>query len=261
MKKPSTAPRKAKASTGTEYRFSIDAYTPETMPMARLAEYMSRLAEILGEPSAVHFDRLVAGSTVLVHRIEREALPKVRERAAAVQRGDAPREAIRAYRAINRLLREDNGVGVLRENVRGAKVLLFPGREETEETISSVRQTGTIDGFVMKVGGTDETVPVLLKSEDQLISHCWTTKPIAKQLAHKLFEPVRLFGTGRWGRDADGMWTLHEFEIKTFESMQDVPLSAAIAELRAIDGDWGSEAYQELAVIRNGPARRRHGGH
>ena len=261
MKKPSSAPGKAKANTGTEYRFSIDAYTPETMPMARLAEYMSRLAEILGEPSAVHFDRLVAGSTVLVHRIEREALPKVRERAAAVQRGDAPREAIRAYRTINRLLREDNGVGVLRENIRGAKVLVFPGREEAEETISSVRQTGTIDGFVMKVGGTDETVPVLLKSEDQLISHCWATKPVAKQLAHKLFEPVRLFGTGRWGRDADGVWTLLEFEIKTFESMQDVPLSAAVAELRAIDGDWGSEAYQELAVIRNGPARRRHGGH
>jgi len=261
MKKPPRAPRKAKAEAGTEYRFSIDAYTPETMPMARLAEYMAQLAVVLGEPGAVHFDRLVAGSTVVVHRVEREAVPKVRERTAAVARGDAPRDAIRAFRSINRLLREDNGTGVLRERVRGAKLLLFPGREDDRETISSVRQTGTIDGRLMKLGGTDETVPVVLESEDRLIAHCWTTRALAKQLAHKLFEPVRLFGSGRWGRDADGAWTLLEFEIKHFETMHDVPLSAAVAELRAIGADWGKDAYRELAVIRGGPSRRRHGGH
>lgn len=261
MKKQSRVPRKVKADAGAEYRFSIDAYTPATMPMARLAEYMAQLALILGEPGAVHFDRLASGSTVLVHRVEREAVPKVRERAAAVARGAAPREAIRAFRTINRYLREDNGTGVLREKTRGPKVLVFLGREEVTETVSSVRQAGTIDGFVMKVGGTDETVPVLLRSEDQLISHCWATKALAKQLAHKLFEPVRLFGSGRWGRDGDGLWTLLEFEIKHFETMQDAPLSVAIAELRAIDADFGTDAYEELAVIRCGPSRRRHGSH
>lgn len=261
MKQRSSTSRKATKRTGTEYRFSIDAYTPETMPMARLAEYMTQLAEILGEPSAVHFDRLESGSTVLVHKIEREAAPKVRERAAAVQRGDAPRDALRAYRAINRLLCEDNGVGLLRENRRGARILVFPGRDAAEETIASVRQPGTIDGFVMRVGGTDETVPVWLKSEDQLISHCWAKKQLAKQLAQKLFEPVRLFGTGRWGRDSDGLWTLLAFEIRTFETLQDAPLSAAITKLRAIDAEWDRGSYGELALIRHGPPRGHRGGH
>ena len=52
MKKQSRVPRKVKADAGAEYRFSIDAYTPATMPMARLAEYMAQLALILGEPGA-----------------------------------------------------------------------------------------------------------------------------------------------------------------------------------------------------------------
>ncbi|MFZ0864037.1 MAG: hypothetical protein ABR881_23780 [Candidatus Sulfotelmatobacter sp.] len=31
-----------------EYRFEIDAFTPATIPMARLAEYVSDLAKIFG---------------------------------------------------------------------------------------------------------------------------------------------------------------------------------------------------------------------
>lgn len=39
---------------GTIYRFKIDAYSPDTMPMARLAQYMGELAVLLGEREAVH---------------------------------------------------------------------------------------------------------------------------------------------------------------------------------------------------------------
>ena len=38
-----------------EYRFRIDAFSPETLPMARLAEYLRQLAVILGEPNDVPF--------------------------------------------------------------------------------------------------------------------------------------------------------------------------------------------------------------
>ena len=37
-----------------EFRFTIDRYTPETLPMARLAEYLSQLATLFGEKQAVH---------------------------------------------------------------------------------------------------------------------------------------------------------------------------------------------------------------
>ena len=143
-------PKKARG----EYWFRIDAFSPTKIPMLRLAEYMQQLAQILGEPAYVHFQRLERGSTVIVHKIEREAVPKVRVRVADVRRGVGPSEALRAYRVTNRLLREDNAVGSLK---MGAVVLQFPGRNEAQEEFASVYQHGFIDGVVTSVGGSDKT--------------------------------------------------------------------------------------------------------
>ena len=35
--------------------FYVDAYSPETIPMAKLAEYMSDFAALLGRENAAHF--------------------------------------------------------------------------------------------------------------------------------------------------------------------------------------------------------------
>src|SRR5712692_9212888 len=101
--------RKQKMDFPREYRFKITAYTPATIPMARLAEYMLEIASLLGEKDHVHFVRLLRGSTVLVHKIESEAVPKVEERLTSVRQGKAPSDAIQSIKNINRKLREDNG--------------------------------------------------------------------------------------------------------------------------------------------------------
>jgi hypothetical protein len=80
------------------------------MPMARLAEYLAELALMLGERPAVHFVRVEAGSITVVHTVEAEAIPKVRERVQTVGSGTAPPDAMRAYRSINKMLRDDNGL-------------------------------------------------------------------------------------------------------------------------------------------------------
>lgn len=58
------------------YRFVIDeSFTPDTLPMWRLAEYMTDMADLLGEKSYVHFVQIEGGSTVLVQDVEHEAYP------------------------------------------------------------------------------------------------------------------------------------------------------------------------------------------
>lgn len=250
----------SRKNEGAEYRFKIDAFTPETMPLARLAEYLKELAAILGEPKSVHLVRLEKGSTVLVHEIEREAIPKVRDRAIAVRRGDAPRDALQAYRTINKYLREDNGHGSLQDKKGGTPILFFPGVEEAEERFPPIRQEGTIDGEIVRVGGTDEKIPVLLQFEDQLISGCWAERSVAKQLAEYLFEPVRLHGRGKWSRDSEGVWDLESFKIERFEKLDSAPLGTALAKLRLIGGEWRKGAYGELEEIRHGQTGKRHGG-
>jgi hypothetical protein len=258
--------KKQERKDGSEYRFVIDAYTPDTMPMVRLSEYMHELSQILGEPGAVHFRRLERGSTALVSTIDREATPKVRSRVVSLRRGEAPKEVRVAYEGINRLLRADNAVGVLIERRKGATptsalVIRFPGREEVHEEFPAIRQQGSVDGIVTGIRGKDETIHVTLQAEGEQISGFVTNKTIAKQLATKLFEPVRLFGRGRWMRDAEGNWSLLDFRIESFDALADVPLSTALADIRAIASEWTDDAYKELDVIRHGRKGNQNGGH
>jgi len=249
-------------SVGTELRFKIDAYTPEKIPMSRLAEYMAELATLLGEEASVHFKKLERGSTVIVHAIEKEAVPKVRARTAAVRRGDGVQEAMRAFHAINKLLREDNATGSLSDKKQTAKILQFPGKLQAAEKFTAIKQQGSIDGVVNAIGGRDDTVHIrLLDHSGKQLSGCYTSRPIAKELAKLLFEPVRLFGRGRWNRDDDGNWALEDFRVESFEALNDAPLSDALTALRAIPTEWTDDAISELGMIRHGSGGKRNGGH
>jgi hypothetical protein len=257
-KKKKNMTRRNAAGGAAEFLFWIDAYTPTTIPMARLAEYMAELATVLGETGSVHFVKLKRGSTGIVHKIQSEAVPKVRERADAVRRGDAPRDAQRAYDNVNKMLRDDNGSGALKEGA-GAVIIPFPGVKAAEEKFS-IREHGTIDGEVIRVGGPHKWVPVLIDKEGEAFSGCWADRVIAKQLGQKLFEPVRLYGTGKWDRTAEGKWVLREFIIERFEPLSGDPLSEALHRIRAIKA-FKSTTVEDLDFLRNGPPEKQNGGH
>lgn len=237
-------------SEADEFRLKIEAYTPDTMPMERLAEYLAELAKMLGESASVHFVKLDPGSTVLVHRIQREAVPKVRARTAALRRGVGPRDSVRAYRKINRMLRDDNGSAVWKQAQNDADVIVFPGKHDAEEAVTGISQRGSIDGEVVRVGGLQNVVPIMLKCEHDDLSGCWANRTIAKALARVLFEPVRLFGTGRWNRDNEGRWKLDIFRIESFTALRNVSLAAALNELRAIPTDWDNGSLAEISALR-----------
>ena len=236
-----------------EFRFKIEAYSPQTMPLARLAEYLTELAAVLGESGAVHLVRLEPGSTSLVHEIEPEAIPKIIDRTEAVKAGNAPRDAQVAYRRINRYLRSDNARAVFRRgSIRGRKILIFPGIDEAEEPYRVVKQFGSISGAVVRIGGVGDPVPVLLESEGEQISGCYADRHVAKNLARYLFEPVRLSGEGQWERDNQGVWGLKHFTIEHFGTLEDKPLSGALTDLRKIVGNDLDEAWDDLAALRHG---------
>jgi hypothetical protein len=220
------------------------------MPMQRLAEYLAELAVMLGERAFVHFVRLEPGSTSIVHQIEREAVPKIRQRTSSVRRGIGPRDSVRAYRKMNRMLREDNGRAVWAEERTSSEIIIFPGKDDAEEKVMGISQRGSVDGEIIRVGGAREIVPIMLKGNEDQVPGCWARRNIAKALAHKLFEPVRLFGTGRWNRNDDGQWKLDIFRVESFVALRDVPFSQALNELRAIQTDWDAASFAELTELR-----------
>ena len=145
-----------------KWRFIIEGFTPDSVPMLRLCQYMTDLARLLGESDHVRFGSVGAGSTTIEHRIESVAEQTVRERLLSLKKDDSPADARKAFRAMNRRLADDQATGTLQDE-KGSDVMRFDGQEaERPSTIGPVREAGTLDGVLIRIGGKGSTVPVHL---------------------------------------------------------------------------------------------------
>lgn len=237
----------------TIYDFRLDTWTPETLPMARLAEYLARLATLFGHKDQVYFLKVRAGSAIPEIRVHETAAPKVRARLKLAGTGNPPEEAAKAVQVINTMLRDDNASATLKEK-GGGLVINFPGCKTPLAEEAVVHEVGELIGTVIRVGGKDETVPLLLQDTDGTLFPCNTTRTIARDLAHHLFaELVRVQGAGKWRRTPERNWELVEFKIKSWESIDQTPLEDAVKALRAVEGSaWNSFAdpQAELKKLR-----------
>lgn len=131
------------------------------------------------------------------------------------------------------------------------EIIQFPGKDEEKLRFTSIQQYGAIDGEVIRVGGSKNIVPILLQVEGNEISGCHANRNLAKELAKYLFEPVRLYGEGRWDRSDEGIWNLIHFEVNRFDVLQEKTLSQTVIALRGLQGNWGDDALYELLKYRH----------
>ncbi len=240
-----------------EYQFRIaDGYTPTTLPMERLADYMAALARLLGEGAHVHFSAVEPGSVKLKARVDEPAQPKVRERVRAVRDGGGPRDARKAYDALDDMLRKDNASGALAGD-DGAIVIQFPGRTRPEPLVfGPFRQDCTLDGQIFRIGGKDDTKHVHIRDGAVEFTDLVASEAVALRLRYHLFGPtLRFHGEGTWFRHADGAWELKNFRINDFEELEDRPLSEVVASLRKVKGSTWREVpdpVRELLKDRQG---------
>jgi hypothetical protein len=140
---------------GYEYKFVIDVFKPDTISMARLAEYMADLARLLGSEAQVHFNRIEQGSLALVQNIEPAAYPAVQGRIRALDAG-TPDEALRnAYEAIDLKLQKDKARAKLLPP-KSAHIIEFPGRDRpVPMTYGPFAEEGSLQGQLTSIGGQD----------------------------------------------------------------------------------------------------------
>ncbi|MBZ5703727.1 MAG: hypothetical protein LAN63_00060 [Acidobacteriia bacterium] len=231
--------------------FIIDGYTPQTLPIGRLAEYLRNFAALVGPNSDVHFERVGRGSAALINRAPEDTALDVRGRISEAKEGHGPAEAVRGLAGLRTLLYEDNTTGRIKEN--RFKLLEFPKPRGPQ--YGPVMEEGTLEGVLIKIGGRDETVPVHLQDGDRYYK-CVTTRAKAKELRNFLFDvPIRVFGKGKWIRTENGEWELSEFKIVDHEPLNDIELQQMIERLRKIPGSgWDkiADPLKELHRIREG---------
>ena len=215
-----------------EFRFQIDD-PAAALTVARLADVLRDLAAIFGERGAVRFAG--AGAAVPVILVERGALPAVRERIAAVERGAGPADAMRAFHALDDRLGQAGLAATLFDGA-GAAALRFSGRGDPDAV--QVRQDGSVDGEIVRVGGQGEDARVLLRAGDEVLADITAPRNLAKALARHLYEPVRLHGSGRWTRRSGGRWALDGLKVDRFDLLADASLPEALAGLHALQDRW-----------------------
>jgi len=237
-----------------KYRLKIDAYSRETMPLGRLAEYLAEFAVMLGEDKSIHLIEIEDGSCVSVMLVEPEAEPKILERADAIERKEAPPEAMRAAANFDEKLRKDNGKAEF-IGPTGSNLIIFPGRERVEPlTYGPFNQPGVLIGIPILVGGKNDPVPVHLEGKDGTFD-CLARRDTAREIAPHLFNDViRVEGVGRWVRRPTGEWEMLKFTIKYFKPLADVTLRNTIKRLRAIPAEWKEkeDPLGEIMSIRHG---------
>jgi hypothetical protein len=239
-----------------EFTFRIDIFTPETLPMARLAEYMAALADLVGHKDTTHFVRLDPGSARLVSRVEDQDLPKVRARLATVGDPEPAAGVAKAFKTLDDMLAEDNAIGEI-ISPEGIVIVPFPGRTRPKPlTFPAFRQDGSLDGQIVNIGGKDKTAHVILRDGPVFYSNIELSHDLARDMAKHLYGPkVRLFGRGRWERHPDGSWKLLVFTVDRHEVLDEAPLSEVLTDIRGMPGNGlmsDDPLYDELMSIRLG---------
>jgi hypothetical protein len=238
-----------------ELHFSIEGTTPQTFPMARLASYLRELATLLGSEDDIHFLRVEDGSAKCAMEIDAEIEPTISERVWQAKKGFGPKDAVKALKTIRLYLEEDDTSAFI-EWDKGEVLIEFPRKSQgNEQTYGPFWEDGSLDGMLIKIGGTDETVPVHLLYEG--VQHnCNTTRELARRLAPYIFgRTIRVHGRGKWYRNSEGKWELRWFDIRDFEELDDASLLDVVGRLRAIphnDLMKSNDPLGDIIKIRHG---------
>jgi hypothetical protein len=232
-----------------ELSFVIPGYSPETIPLTRLIEYLQQMAVVLGDPENLHLVAIKEGSVSPVLHAPKAVALEARDRAGRIQRGDGTRKQVDAYNRIRRMVRRDARDAGKPALLKSADkvVLEIPAAPDDSGVLSGIRQATSVDGQLIRVGGAGEDAALQVQDlQGRILSGFTAKRAIAKDLAKLLWEPVRLHGIGLWERTNEGEWRLERMQVQTHERLEDEDASLVLERLRSLKVIWPEDALDRL---------------
>jgi len=237
------------------FSLRIKGFTPENLPLSRMAEYVSALAELIGDDVQASFERVTKGSAQLKINIRDDdaeiAVNKIRLASSA----DEGSSARRGYEKIQSLLASDKTSAEFRPH-KGAVILNFPGAPKNVLRLATLKETGEINGRIIKVGGRDETIPISIRIPDGSVVSCTANVEMARKLKRYLLEPIDviLFGEGKWQRTESGAWEIIDFRILDVSEIDFANFDAELEKVRSAGSGWDDvdDVDAELERLRYG---------
>ena len=234
----------------------LRATSPGAIPMARLSEYMREFAALLGSTESVRFAGVVKGSALLRADVLPDALPAAQARLALASSADAPESLRSSVRTLDSLMAGDGIHGEVITD-KGSVVIAFPGAKKRTipRTPIVVTQDDELTGTVVRIGGKDDTVPLLVQDVDgRYYDANIAGRDLAREIGMHLFrDPIRIHGHATWSVDDNDEWRLLRFKVTSFEELDDSPIDELFTKLAEIPGNgWSGldDPVEEWKKIR-----------
>jgi len=235
----------------------IQGVNIDNLSLEDIGGYLADFGELLGKDVEPKYHSIRRGSLVMSAKIPLDREIDVKTRAFLLRTGDAPEDAVRARDRISRRMGLHHAKrGLLLDSTK-TKVIEIPVEKPRDATpvVPSFVRAGSLQGKIIRIGGRQEIVSVELQDVDGVVYLCRASREVARKLARDMFDPtVRVHGAGKWHRTDEGIWRVEEFQISSYEILEDVSFAQTIKELRAIPANWKelADPRAELEKIRNG---------
>lgn len=237
---------------GTEIRWVMEGFEPDTIPMNRLAEYMTELSKLFGEEEHVRFVRVEDNCVAVVNKVVAPgSFSRIAKGLEGVANGSAPPVKLTAYGRINEMLNEDGGYAYAK---RGSAIILrFPGVTKIAPEVLTIAGVATVTGYLYHWSeDADGWISLRLRQQSQPYARCYAPKHVGEHLRSFLSSTVRLTGKGTWVRSAKGEWSVTDLEVAHAIQLKDVSLREATNALRAIKGKWRNDSLKRNAELDDG---------
>lgn len=238
------------------YTLRILNSSPDTLPLARMALYLQEMANLLGARERVHFEKVVKSSASLRVWAEDGVADEVRNRVdLAINAPDkAPKEAVASLRKIDDLLYQDGKKAQLK-NPQNVVIYPFPGSSRLRREPIVVEDDCAVIGQVIKIGGRDDSIPLLLVDSDGSEYQCTVMgKELAKEISsYYLGGPIEVSGRAKWKKLEDGSWLMDSLKVKSFTPLCD-DWDEAFEHMTRLSAGWSDieDVLARCAEIRRG---------
>ena len=218
-------------------------------PSIGSCRYLQEIGDIVGVAHDMHLVRIDASSTKPVFKMPAPMAIEAREQAVNVQRGEGTIRQRRAYERIRHMVRRDGGRPASLKDRTGV-ILSFPPEPETSPIVG-IRQATAFDGILLRVGGAGEFTPILMQGwNGEVYSGFSAARSLAKEMAPRIFDPIRVSGIASWDRNQSGEWVLGKMLIQTYEPLENENLEEVLRQLRAAPVVWPPDVDDALRAER-----------
>jgi len=186
-----------------EFQFTIEGkvgeeeLTPLTLPMARLAEYLTDLAIIMGHKESIHFRAMGDGSARAIMDVDEEEESRVTIQIQNAARGEGPHYANEAYRRLDSRLRRMMPLAISSILPRMRRSLSFRVEQLTNSK-RMARSTRGLLSWACSRGWEDSMNPSLFICSGQMEGEFTAKLPRTRQGTASI---LRKDGSCTWNRD------------------------------------------------------------